>query len=171
MHGLTKSSWLLEYTLCCWFLLSNSFFCVNKRLSFVYTRRIYQWSSFVGFNDFSKYIGSRMYKRSRLHTQLSTIHSHFLAHPVIPSLGQYVIIMSSFNIPCSLRPVVASLGFTGNCIISHLNTTVVLDIWWGRTFTSGLNPSGSIPNLWFSTRALLGGEMYPTIRAKQRVYP
>ena len=112
--------------------------------------RRYHSSSSEDLNDFSKSIGSRRHNPSRLCTWLSTTYSQFLFHVAIPPFGQDVIIMTSLDIPCSLWPVVASLRFTGNYNILHLNATFVLDIWWGRTFISGLNYLGSILNLWFS---------------------
>ena len=69
-------------------------------------------SSSDDLNDSSKPISSRRYTPSRLQTQLSTVHSQFLIHVAISPHGQYAIIMTSFDIPCSLWPVVVTWTYT-----------------------------------------------------------
>ena len=69
-----------------------------------------------GLKSLSMDIFLNRYKPSCVRTLDRTTYSQFLKNPP----GHDVIMTMSLDIPCSLCPVVASLQFTGNCVILHV---------------------------------------------------
>ena len=77
-----------------------------------------------------------MYKPRNVRTQERTVYSQFLNKD---PLGQDETMTMSLDVPCNLWPVVASLVFTGNWVIWHVNFNRVLAMWWGLQDTSVVN--------------------------------
>ncbi len=98
------------------FLFSN--ISVSFRLAF----SMYFLSSEDGLNDLSMSIGSTRYSPDSVRTRDNNIFpvlSIVASHPV----GHDDTTITSFDIPCNLCPVVASLIFAGICIILQQNST------------------------------------------------
>ncbi len=82
-----------------------------------------------GWNDLCMSIGSTRYSPDSVRTQDRTAYSQFLNIAAKLPVGHDDTIIASFDIPCNLWPVVASLLFAGICIILHQNTTFFEDAW------------------------------------------
>ncbi len=76
-----------------------------------------------GWNDLSMSIGLTRYSPDRVWTQDRTTYSQFLNVPAKPLVSHEDTIIASFDIPCKLWPVVASLQFAGICFILHWKVT------------------------------------------------
>ncbi len=92
---------------------------VSFRLAF----SIYFFNSDDGLNDLSMSIGSTRYSPDSVLTQERTTYSQFLNMAASPPVGHDVTTMASFDIPCNLCPVVASLLVAGICFILQRNST------------------------------------------------
>ena len=77
--------------------------------SFCLAFSMYFFYSEDGLNDLSMSIGSTRYSPNSVRTRDRTTYSHFLNMAASPPVGQDVTTMASFDIPCNLCPVVASL--------------------------------------------------------------
>ena len=86
--------------------------------SFLFARLKNLLNSSDGSNDLSSLKGSNRYNPFKVLTRDSTVYSQFLNNP---PFGQDEIIMTSFDDPCNLCPVVALLVLTGNWVIRHVN--------------------------------------------------
>ncbi len=75
-----------------------------------------------GWNDFSMSIGFTRYSPDSVRTRDRTTYSQFLNIAARLPVGHDDTIIASFDIPCNLWPVVASLLFAGICIILHRKT-------------------------------------------------
>ncbi len=70
-----------------------------------------------GWNDLSMSIGLTRYSPDIVWTRDRMTYSQFLNIAAKPPVGHDVTIIASFDIPCNLWPVVASLLFAGIHII------------------------------------------------------
>ena len=95
----------------------------NISVSFCLAFSIYFLSSEDGLNDLSMSIGSTRYNPDSLRTWDRTTYSQFLNIVASPPVGHDDTTITSFDIPCNLCPVVASLIFAGICIILQQNST------------------------------------------------
>jgi len=75
-----------------------------------------------GWNDLSMSIGLTRFSSNSVRTRDRTTYSQFLNIDAKLLVGHDDTIITSFDIPCNLRPVVASLLFAGTCIILHRKT-------------------------------------------------
>ncbi len=82
-----------------------------------------------GWNDLSMSIGFTRYSPDSVRTQDRTTYSQFLNIAVKLPVGHDDTIIASFDIPCNLWLVVASLLFAGICIILHRKTIFFEDAW------------------------------------------
>ena len=80
-----------------------------------------------GWNDLSMSIGLTRYSPNSVQTQDSTTYSQFLNIATKLPVGHDDTIITSFDIPCNLWPVIASLLFAGICIILHRKTAFFED--------------------------------------------
>ena len=80
-------------------------------------------SSEDGLNDLSMSIGSTRYSPDSVRTRYRTTYSQFLNIVASSPVGHDDTTITSFDIPCNLCPVVASLIFAGICIILQRNST------------------------------------------------
>ena len=110
----------------------------NISVSFCLAFSMYFLSSEDGLNDLFMSIGSTRYSPDSVHTRDRTTYSQFL-NPV----GHDVTMITSFDIPCNLWPVVASLLLAGICLILQLNRIFCLDPTNSLTDTFVENSSGS----------------------------
>ena len=76
-----------------------------------------------GWNDLSMSIGLTRYSPDNVRTRDRTTYSQFLNIAAKPPVGHDDTIIASFDIPCNLCPVVASLLFAGICFILHRKAT------------------------------------------------
>ena len=76
---------------------------------------MYFLSSVDGLNDLFMSIASTRYSPDSVRTQDRMTYSQFLSIAASPLVGHVVTTMASFDIPCSLCSVVASLLFDGIC--------------------------------------------------------
>ena len=88
-------------------------------------------------------IGSTRYSLDNVRTCNSTTYSQFLKIFDRPPVGHDITIITSFDIPCSLWPVVPSFEFAGIWFILHRICCFLKDVRKCFTFTSGENFSGS----------------------------
>ncbi len=102
------------------FLFSNIF------VSFCFACSKYFLSSEDGLNDLSMSIGSKRYSPDSVRTRYRTTYSQFLNMAASPPVGHDVTTMTSFDIPCNLCLVVASVLFAGLCIILQRNSTFLM---------------------------------------------
>ena len=124
----------------CWRFSRMSF--SNFRILFMYDA-----SWWDGWNDLSMFIGLIRYNPDSVRTRDRTTCSQFLNIAANLPVGHDDTIMTSFDIPCNLWPVVASLLFAGICIILHRKTAFFENAWYCFTVTSGESYSGSSLNL------------------------
>ncbi len=82
-----------------------------------------------GGNDLSMSIGLTRYSPESVWTQDRITYSQFLDIAAKPPVGHDDTIIASFDIPCNLWPVVASLLFSGICFILHQKVTLFEDAW------------------------------------------
>ncbi len=75
-----------------------------------------------GWNDLSMSIGLTRYSPDSVRTRDRTTYSQFLNIAAKLPIGHDDTIITSFDIPYNLWPVVAPLLFAGICIILHRNT-------------------------------------------------
>ncbi len=90
---------------------------------------MYDLSCSDGLNDFSMSIDSTRYRPFNVHTQVRTTYSHFLNIDAGPQVGHEVTIITTFDIPCNLWPVLASLVLARICFILHWNSIFLIDVW------------------------------------------
>ena len=90
---------------------------------------MYDASCGDGWNDLSMSIGFTRYSPDSVRTRDRTTYSQFLNIAAKLLVGHDDTIIASFDIPCNLWPVVASLLFAGICIILHRNTIFFEDAW------------------------------------------
>ncbi len=83
-----------------------------------------------------------------------TKYSQFLNIAASPPVGYDVATITSFDIPCNLCPVVASLLFAGNCFILQQNSTFFDELLYAFIDILGEHCSGSRLNL----RLLISGD-------------
>ena len=76
-------------------------------------------------------------------TQYCATNTQFLKRL---NLGYDVTMRTSFVVPCNLCPVLASLRFTGSCVVQQIKLIIVSAIWWVFTLTFGEFVSGFIVN-------------------------
>ena len=76
-----------------------------------------------GLNDLSMSIGLTRCSPDNVRTRDRTTYSQFLNIAAKPPVGHDDTIIASFDIPCNLCPVVASLLFAGICFILHRKAT------------------------------------------------
>ncbi len=81
------------------------------------------------WNDLSMSIGLTRYSPKSVRTQDRTTYSQFLDIAAKPPVGHDDTIIASFDIPCNLWPVVASLLFARICFILHQKVTFFEDVW------------------------------------------
>jgi hypothetical protein len=98
-------------------------------------------------NYLSMSIGLMRYRPNSVRTQDRTTYSQFLNIAAKLPVGPEDTMIASFDIPCNLWPVVASLLFAGICFILHWKVTFFEDAWYCFTDTSGENCCGSSLNL------------------------
>ncbi len=67
-------------------------------------------------------IGSIRYSPDSVRTRDRPTYSQFLNMAASPPVGHDVTTMISFDIPCNLCPVVASVLFAGICVILQRNS-------------------------------------------------
>ncbi len=89
---------------------------LNKFDSCNLANSMYLLSSLDGLNDLFMSIGSTRLRPDNVHARDKTTYSQFL-NPV----SHDVTIITYFDIPCNLWPVLASFVFAGICFILHLN--------------------------------------------------
>ncbi len=82
-----------------------------------------------GWNDLSMSIGLTRYSTESVRTQDETTYSQFLNIAAKPPVGHDDTIIESFDIPCNLWPVVASLLFARIRFILHWKVTFFEDAW------------------------------------------
>ncbi len=82
-----------------------------------------------GWNDLSMSIGLIRYRPDSVPTRDRTTYSQFLNIAAKLPVGHDDTMIASFDIPCNLWPVVASLLFAGICFILHLKATFFEDAW------------------------------------------
>jgi hypothetical protein len=75
------------------------------------------------------------------------IGQHTPSFWTLMQLAYYLTIMTSFDMPCNLWPVVASLVLAGICLILHQKSKFVFDVSCFLTDTFVENDSGSSLNL------------------------
>ncbi len=110
-----------------------SFLFSNISVSFRLPFSMYFLSSEDGLNDLSMSIGSTRYYPDSLRTRDRTTYSQFLNIVASPPVGNDDTTITSFDTPCNLCPVVASLIFSGICIILQQNSTFLMkyySVWW-----------------------------------------
>jgi hypothetical protein len=90
---------------------------------------MYDVSRGDGWNDLSMSIGLTRYSPDSVWTQDRMTYSQFLNIPAKPPVGHDYTIIASFDIPCNLWSVVASLLFEGICFILHWKATFFEDAW------------------------------------------
>ena len=90
---------------------------------------MYDVSCGDGWNDLSMSIGLTRYSLDSVRTQDRTTYSQFLNIAAKLPVGHDETMIASFDIPCNLCPVVASLLFAGICFILHLKVTFFEDVW------------------------------------------
>ncbi len=100
-----------------------------------------------GWNDLTMSIGLTRHSPDSVWTQDRTTYSQFLSIAAKLPVGHDDTMKTSFDIPCNLWLVVASLLFAGICIIWHRKTAFFENAWYCFTVTSGENCSGSSLNL------------------------
>ncbi len=100
-----------------------------------------------GWNNLSMSVGLTRYSPDSVWTWDRMTYSQFLNIATKPLVGHDDTIIASFDIPCNLWLVVASLLFAGICFILHQMVTFFEDAWWCLTDTSRENCSGSSLNL------------------------
>jgi hypothetical protein len=83
---------------------------------------MYFLSSEDGWNKFFMSIGSTRYSPDSVQIQDRRTYTQFLNIADSPPVGHDVTTMTSFDIPCNLCPVVASLLFAGICFILQQNS-------------------------------------------------
>ncbi len=88
-------------------------------------------------------IGSTRNSPDNVRTCDSSTYSQFLKIFDRPPVGHDITIITSFDIPCSLWPVVPSFEFAGIWFILHCIGCFLKDVRKCFTFTSGENFSGS----------------------------
>ena len=88
---------------------------------------MYDASWVDGWNDLSTSIGLTRYSRDSVRTRDRTTCSQFSNIAAKLPVGHDDTIIASFDIPCNLWPVVASLLFAGICIILHQKTAFFED--------------------------------------------
>jgi len=125
--------------------------CRINVVCFCFARFKNRLNSSEGLKDLFMSIGWNKYKPSRVRTLERTTYSQFLKRP---PFGHEVTMITSFDIPCNLWPVVASLQFTGNCLILHLNSVFPGASGCTLTFTTVCHSSVSILNKWWSVSSL-----------------
>ena len=76
-----------------------------------------------GWNDLSISIGFTRYSPDSVRTRDRTTYSQFLNIAAKLPVGHDDTIITSFDIPCNLCPVVASLLFAGICSNLHRKAT------------------------------------------------
>ncbi len=90
---------------------------------------MYDVSCGDGWNDLSMSIGLARYSPDSVRTQDRTTYSLFLNIAAKLPVGHDDTMIASFDIPCNLCPVVASLLFAGICFIFHRKVTLFEDAW------------------------------------------
>ena len=93
-------------------------------------------------------IGSTRYSLVNVRTRDSTTYSQKKNIFDRPPVGHDDTIITSFNIPYSLWPVVPSFEFAGICFILHQIGSFLKDVQKCFTVTSGEKFSGSRLNFW-----------------------
>jgi hypothetical protein len=97
-------------------------FCFSSRLvSFCLAFSTYFLSFENGLYDFSMSIGSTRLSPDSVRTWDRITYFQFLNIAASPLVGHAITTMTSFDIPCNLCPVVASLLFAGICLILQRN--------------------------------------------------
>ncbi len=107
---------------------------------------MYDLSCSDGLNDFSMLIDSTRYRPFIVCTWDRTAYSLFLNIDARQPVGHDETIISSFDIPCNLWPVLASLVLAGICFILHWNSFILIDVWIFLTDTIVKNDLGSSLN-------------------------
>ena len=97
-------------------MLSHVFFS-NISVFFRLAFSMYFLSSENGLNNLSMSIGLTRYSPDSVRTRDRTTYSQFLNIVASPPVGQDDTTITSFDIPCNLCLVVASLIFAGLCSI------------------------------------------------------
>ncbi len=82
-----------------------------------------------GWNYLSMSIGFTRYSLDSVRTQDRTTYSQFSNIAAKLPVGNDDTMIASYDIPCNLCPVVASLLFAGICFILHRNLTFFEDVW------------------------------------------
>ncbi len=77
----------------------------------------------------SKSIGFTRYSPDSVWTQDRMTYSQFLNIAAKLPVGHDNTMIASFDIPCNLCPVVASLLFAGICFVLHQKVTFFEDAW------------------------------------------
>jgi hypothetical protein len=90
---------------------------------------MYDVSCGDGWNDLSMSIGLTRYSPDSVRTQDRTTYSQFLNIAAKLPVGHDDTMIASFDIPCYLCPVVASLLFAGIFFILHWKVTLLEDAW------------------------------------------
>ena len=90
---------------------------------------MYDVSCGDGWNDLSISIGFTRYSPDSVQTRDRMTYSQFLNIAAKHPVGYDDTILASFDIPCNLWPVVASLLFAGICFILHRKATFFEDAW------------------------------------------
>ena len=90
---------------------------------------MYDVSCGDGWNDLSMSIGFTRYSPDSVRTRDRTTHSQFLNIAAKLLVSHDDTMIASFDIPCNLWPVVASLLFAGICFILHRKATFFEDVW------------------------------------------
>ncbi len=90
---------------------------------------MYDVSCGDGWNDLSMSIGLTRYSPDSVRTQDRTTYSQFSNIAAKLQVGHDDTMIASFDIPCKLCPVVASLLFAGICFILHRKVTLFEDAW------------------------------------------
>ena len=80
-----------------------------------------------GWNDLFMSIGFTRYSPDSVRTQDRTTYSQFLNIAAKVPVGHDNTMIASFDIPCNLCPVVASLLLAGICFILHRKVTFFED--------------------------------------------
>ncbi len=81
------------------------------------------------WNDLSMSIGLTRYRPDNVQTRNRTTYSQFLNIAAKLLVGHDNTMISYFDIPCNLWPIVASLLFAGICFILHQKVTFFEDAW------------------------------------------
>jgi hypothetical protein len=82
-----------------------------------------------GWNDLSMSIGLKRYSPDSVWTQDRMTYSQFLNITAKLLVSHDDTMIASFDIPCNLCLVVASLLFAGICFILHRKVTFIEDAW------------------------------------------